>query len=172
MKRLLLLLTVLFVGLNASAAQKYELPNGQSVAVRITSDVTSKSKSQQTVTAIVERDVYDLKHEKVLIRRGTPITLATQIQRAKGMGKAGYININCLSTTAVDGQTIYLLGGLNVEGDDKKGAALGCGLGLGLTVLFPVGFFCFCIQGENVSVPANTMINNVVVNERYFVVAE
>ncbi len=171
MKKFLLLLTVLFVGLSATATQKHELRNGQFVAVRITSDVKSESKTAQTVTAIVERDVLDSKQEKVLIRRGTPITLTTQIQRAKGMGKAGYIKIDCISTTAVDGQTIYLLGGLNVEGDDKKGAALGCGLGLGLT-FFPVGFFCFCIQGENVSMPANTMINNVVVNDRYFVHAE
>lgn len=171
MKKLISILAVLFVTINVSA-QKCELVNGQPINVRLTCDVQSKSKTQQTVTAIIDNDVYDLSREKVVIRRGTPITLTSKIVKAKGMGKPGSIKIDCVSTTAVDGQIIHLLGGLNIEGNDNKGAALGCGLGLGLTVLCPVGFLFFLIPGENVSVPANTMIHNVVVNDRYLINVE
>ena len=126
----------------------------------------------KTVTAIVERDVRDTNGETVLIRRGTPVEMSIVAKKAKGVGKGGMIDLTCISTTAVDGQSVVLLGGLNVQGDDNKGAALGCGLGLGLTFLFPFGFFFLCLKGENVEVPANTLIQNVVVNDNYIIKAE
>lgn len=61
---------------------------------------------------------------------------------------------------------------MNLQGDSNKGAALGCGLGLGLTLLPGVGFFFFCIQGENVEVPENTILQNIVVNDNYTIKAE
>lgn len=176
MKRLIL--TAAIVLLSAAGvetfAQKVKLNSGKPVSVRITNDIYSKAgnKIRQEAMAIVDRDVTDISGEKVLIRRGTPVQLSTKVVKAKGVGKAGAIKIDCISTTAVDGQPVSLLGGLNLQGDDRKGVALGCGLGLGLTILCPVGFFFLCIQGENVEVPANTMIQNVVVNDNYMVAAE
>ena len=157
-----------------SYAQKVKLNNGKSVSIRITNDVSSKTNKRtiQEPMAIVDRDVTDASGDVVLIRRGTPVQLSSAIAKSKGMGKPGSIKINCVSTTAVDGTPISLFGGMNLQGDNRKGAALGCGLGLGLTVLFPVGFFFFCLQGENVEIPANTMIQNVVVNDNYMISAE
>ena len=155
-------------------AQKVKLNSGKTVNVRITNDIRSKTdkRTKQDAIAIVDRDVTDISGEKVFIRRGTPVQLSTTVVKAKGIGKAGSIKIDCISTTSVDGQVISLLGGMNVQGDDRKGAALGCGLGLGLTILCPVGLFFLCIQGENVEVPANTMIQNVGVNDNYMIAAE
>ncbi len=176
MKRLFLIVAIILLSAanTESVAQKVKLNNGKSVSIRITNDVYSKAnkKTKQNAMAIVDRDVTDISGDKVLIRRGTPVQLSTTVVRAKGVGKAGAIKIDCMSTTAVDGQVVSLLGGLNLQGDDRKGAALGCGLGLGLTILFPVGFFFLCIQGENVEVPANTIIQNVVVNDNYMIATE
>ena len=173
MKRLLLLAAAaLTLAAHDAMAQKIKLNSGKPVSLRITNDISSKLKINQEAMVIVDRDVTDASGEKVLIRRGTPVQVATTVRRARGVGKPGAIKIDCISTTAVDGQAVYLMGGLNEQGDDRKGVALGCGLGLGLTVLFPVGFFLLCIPGENVDIPANTIIQNVVVNDNYMIAAE
>lgn len=171
MKKIICILASVCVCAFAAEAQSVRINNGQSISIRTTTSISSKQKNPN-VTAIVERDVRDITGEKVLIRRGTPVQLAVTTQKAKGVGKEGFINISLLSTTAVDGQIISLLGGMNCEGNNRKGEALGCGLGLGLTVLCPVGLFFLCIKGEDVEIPANTIIQNVVINDNYFIRAE
>ena len=175
MKKLFIIAAILFSSITTAAyAQKTKLVNGKAISIRITNEVSSKIKQNgsQDIYAIVDRDVVDNTGETVLIRRGTPVQLASSIVKAKGVGKPGSIKIDCISTTSVDGQYISLQGGLNIQGEDRKGAALGCGLGLGLTVLFPVGFAFLAIQGENVTIPTNTLIQNVVVNDTYMIQAE
>lgn len=175
MKKLILIAAILSSVLTAEAfAQKTKLASGKNVSIRILNDISSKTnkQTQQEAVAIVERDVMDASGEYVLISRGTPVQLSTTVVKAKGVGKPGAIKINCLSTTAVDGQHIALLGGLSIQGNDKQGLALGLGLGLGLTILFPVGFACLAIPGENVEIPSNTIIQNVIVNDTYQIATE
>lgn len=171
MKNIICILAMICTCAFTAEAQQIKINNGQSISIRTTKSVSSKTKNPN-VSAIVERDVKDISGEKVLIRRGTPIELTVNTQKAKGVGKAGSIDISFIATTAVDGQRISLLGGINSEGDNREGAALGCGLGLGLTVLFPVGFFFLCIKGENVEIPANTIIQNVIINDNYLIRTE
>ncbi len=166
MKKIICILTIICTF--TAEAQPIKINNGQSISIRTTKSVSSRTKNPD-VTAIVERDVKDISGEKILIRRGTPIELTVKTQKAKGVGKAGSIDISFLSTTAVDGQKISLLGGINSEGKNREGAALGCGLGLGLTILCPVGFFFLCIKGENVEIPAHTIIQNVTINDNYLI---
>lgn len=166
MKRFYMLLAALLIA-GMAAAQTVKVTNGQPVNIRITTGVSSKSERISNISAIIENNVYDSSHERVVVKRGTPVNLSSQIVKAKGLGKPGSIRIDCLSTTAVDGQTINLIGGINVEGDDNKGVAIGCGVGLGVTILCPIGFLFFLIKGENVEVPANTIIQNVVINDTY-----
>lgn len=152
-------------------AQKTKLNTGTPISIRIVEAVNSKD-PKIVPTAIVDKDVKDLITGKIFIRRGTPVELNTEIAKAKGAGKPGSIQINCISTTAVDGQIISLLGGSHVTGDSRKGAALGCGLGLGLTFLFPEGLFLLCIKGKNAEIPAHTMLPNVVINDNYMIATE
>ena len=49
---------------------------------------------------------------------------------------------------------------------DRKGTALGVGLGVGLTVCWPC-LFCLCINGDEVIIPESTLVNNVVTNDIY-----
>lgn len=154
----------LFV-MNLSIFANAPLERGTSLSVRITSLVSSQSKGDSP-TAIVENDVKD-KTGNILIKRGTPVTLQVERKKAKGCGKAGFVNIKCISTTAVDGQNISLEGNVNSEGDDRKGLAIGLGVGLGLTFLPFVGFAFLAIKGEAAKIQSNTIIPNVFVMNDY-----
>lgn len=73
-------------------------------------------------------------------------------QRAKGLGKAGFLEVQIKSVKSVDGQDIYLAGG-NVyeEGEDK--AALAIILGLFVCILL------LTIKGKNAEIPAGFAFN-------------
>ena len=88
-------------------------------------------------------------------------------RKAKGLGKPGYLQIGCISTTAVDGQIISLSGGIEQDGENRQGAAIGLGVGLGLTFLPLGGFFFLCLKGEKVDIPAGTTIFGVTVTDNY-----
>lgn len=167
MKKLCLIvaLAMMAVGVNA---QTFTLANGKSIPIRLTSTIHSDSKSKIPVqpTAIVDADIKDDSGQQILIRRGAPVEVAANIQRSKGVGKGAYVQLNFLTTTAVDGQVIRLLGKMEQEGKNRKGTALGVGLGVGLTFCWPA-LFCLCINGDAVTIPENTLINNVVVNDIY-----
>ena len=164
----LLLVAMLLIATNVHIfAQNFaSLHSGKSVQVRLTTEISSKNKSLIKPTAIVEKDVRN-ENGDVLIRRGTPVEFTCDIQKAKGMGKPAYAKLNFTTTSAVDGQDIALQGVYAINGNDRKGAALGVGLGTGLTVLFPFGFLFFCIRGEPVTIPEGTIIPNIVVNDDY-----
>ena len=153
------------------AQTKSSLYNGKPIPVRLTAAVESKNRFSITPTAIVDADILDNENNRILIRRGTPVIMDVQTQRAKGVGKPGYVKIDCLTTTAVDGQLIRLTGSHALEGKSRKGTALGVGLGVGIPFFWPC-MFCLCIKGENVAVPANTVFNNIVVNDRYLIEGE
>lgn len=152
--------------LNLSVFAATPLERGKGLSVRITSAIDSKHLKNSTTAAIVDNDVKS-QNGTVLIKRGTPVELQLNGKKAKGCGKAGYIEVACVSTTATDGQTIMLNGNVNAEGDSKKGLAMGLGLGLGLTFLFPIGFALLAIKGKNATIPANTVIPNVFVASDY-----
>jgi len=171
MKRLLFLSLLLVASTLEMFAQKVCLKSGKPVPVRLIQSVSSRYNTR-TVRAIVDLDIRDDSGEKILIRKGTPVEVGVSAMRARGVGKAGYIDLTCLSTTTVDGQYVALSGGIYSYGQDREGAVLGCGLGLGLTFLFPVGLLLLCIRGENVNIPNNTVIADVYTNGSYMVNAE
>ena len=142
-----------------------KLPNGKPVSVRLTNSVKSNVKNKQIVTAIVDRDVVDTHSGAVLIGRGTPVTMGVNIRKAKGVGKPGEIQLQCISVKSVDNQDISLQGSYQVVGDDRKGLAIGLGVGLGL-FCWPA-LFCLCIKGEKQELPADLLLPNVVVNDTY-----
>ena len=164
-KILLSLIAILAVTMSVSA-QDVKLLGGQNIPVRLMTEINSKYRTQVAPYGIVDANIMDSKGENIVISRGTPVVMDIEIQRAKGVGKAGYIKINCVSTTAVDGQRINLIGTNIAQGDDRKGLAIGLGVGLGIVVCPPC-FFCLCIKGENVVIPENTVLGNIVVNENY-----
>lgn len=139
----------------ANAFASSPLSRGTAVAVRITSQITSKTVGSPT--AIVEADIKG-KDGNVLISRGTPVMLQIDNRKARSCGKEGTLAVRCISTTAVDGQSIMLDGSYAAEGENKEGLAIGLGVGLGLTVLPGVGFAFLAIKGEDAKIPVNTVI--------------
>lgn len=126
------------------------------------------SKNEGSPSAIVESDVKS-KDGRVLIKRGTPVQLQIDRQKARGVGKPGSVTVKCVSTNAVDGQSILLEGSVSGEGNDKKGLSIGLGVGLGLTFLPGVGFAFLAIKGEQAVIENNTIIPTVFVMNDYSV---
>ncbi len=170
MKRIVIVLGFLLsiISLNVNAQNSAILSNGKAIPIRLTSEIYSNSKYYSEPTAIIDADIKDDNGTNIVIKRGTPVNISSTITKAKGLGKPAYIKLDFISTTSVDGQTISLLGGLTQEGESKRGVALGVGLGLGIPICWPC-LFCLCIKGEKITIPANTIFQNVVVNDKYII---
>lgn len=95
------------------------------------------------------------------------MAFSSTVKKAKGVGKAAEVKLQCISTQAIDGQEISLQGSFISEGENRKGVALGLGIGLGL--FFWPAIFCLCIKGEKVNLSSDIMISNVVVNDDYII---
>ncbi len=72
--------------MNLSVLASTPLSRGTALSVRIVSQVTSKEEGSPS--AIVENDVKSA-DGKVLIKRGTPVQLQIDRQKARGCGKTG-----------------------------------------------------------------------------------
>lgn len=96
---------------------------------------------------------YDVKVDgKVVIAAGsTAKGQVLRAQKAKGLGKEGFVEIQIKSVTAADGQEVFLTGG-NVyqEGDDKQ--TLSIVLGVLVCILF------LTMKGKNAQVPAGFQV--------------
>ena len=86
MKRFYMLLAALLIA-GMAAAQTVKVTNGQPVNIRITTGVSSKSERISNISAIIENNVYDSSHERVVVKRGTPVNLSSQIVKAKELGQ-------------------------------------------------------------------------------------
>lgn len=151
-------------GVYAQTPEFFVLKGGTNVPVQLTSDAGSEKRN--TVTAMVAANVVDHQTNEVLIAHGTPVQLNIDKQKAKGMGKGGYITIKTVSTMSVDGSIVMLNGSMSQEGDDTD-AALITGLVTGLTVLPVVGFAFFALKGKKVTIPSGTIIMGVTVADNY-----
>ena len=163
MRRIALFLIAL-LAIGTASAQEYNLTTGQPIRVRLVSTIDT-DQIQTIPSAIVDANVTD-KDGNVIISRGTNVELSVDMRSPRGLGRGGYIKVECLSTTAVDGQKIFLMGGLQSSGKDREELAIGLGVGAGI-VAFPFGLFCLCIKGEEAYVAGTTVITNVVVDDNY-----
>ena len=114
---------------------------------------------------VVDDDV--VKDGTVVIAKGTPVKVSINKKKAKGVGKAGSVELRCISTTSVDGQTIALEGMKAEEGDSRQGLALGLGIGLGVFTL--IGFACLDKKKKKANIETNTIIPNIMVMDDYLI---
>ncbi len=158
-KPIALVLALCIFSISAMAGNRdgVVLPAGTSVRLETIKSLRSE---YLTVGQIVDfRVVGDVMNEgKVLIANGT--IAKGQVKRvvvAKGLGKAGSIEIAIETVPTVDGQNALLRGGsLYNEGEDKETQALL--LGLLVCVLF------LTTKGKNATVPQGTSVEAVVAN--------
>ena len=138
-------------------AQK--LQNTTNIPVQLNDEISSKTTPDSYQGAIVAVDIKD-KAGNVLVKQGTPVLTNVVSQKARGVGKPGTLELEFVSTKAVDGTIIRLTGKTSKEGKDYKGKVLGLGLGLGLTIVWPMLFY-LCKKGEQAVIPAGTILNNI-----------
>ena len=98
---------------------------------------------------------YDVKVDNKIVIAAGSIAKGQVIraQKAKGLGKEGFVEIQIKSVTAVDGQEVFLTGG-NVyqEGEDKQ--TLSILLGIFVCILF------LTMKGKNAQVPPGYQISS------------
>lgn len=146
-----------------------KLISGTPVEVRTVVPVTSAQIGN--IVGEVTSDVYDTEGEMILIRKGARVEINASFEKNGAPGKAGIININGASVSAVDGKTIMLsTDPYSVKGKGKGGLAWGLGIGIGLFTLF--GFLFLFLKGGNAEIPAGTNIPGVCVNGTYTIISE
>jgi hypothetical protein len=106
----------------------------------------------QTIDFRVKYDV-KVNGKKAIVAGSIAKGQIMRAQKAKGLGRQGFLEVQIKSVTAVDGQEVFLSGG-NVyqEGDDKQ--ALAIALGVFVCILF------LTIKGKNAQVPAGYQVSS------------
>lgn len=124
------------------------IPAGTVIPVKIEESVSGKTHMMgSTVRASVARDITI--NNIIVIKLGTPVEVTVaQAEKAGMVGQAGAVNLTMESTTAVDGQSVFIRGGGGSEGQSSTGAAVGAGV-----VLCPLFLM---MKGKEGFIPAGT----------------
>ena len=158
MQKLLIIATALAT-LNLSVFAATSLRRGTTVNIR-----TSENIEWKNATGYVDMDVKN-SDGIVVIRQDTPVMLEVKGAKARGCGRAGRVEALCVSTTATDGQMVALTGSTSAEGKNKKGLAIGLGVGLGWFA-WPL-LSLLAIKGGQGVIEKGTLIQNVMVANDY-----
>jgi hypothetical protein len=150
---LLLIISILCMSFKMRSEGEVVLNVGTNVPLETTSIISSDHVAVgQTIDFRVK---YDVKvGDKTAIAAGSIAKgQVMRAQKAKGVGKEGYVEIQIKSVTAVDGQEVFLMGG-NVyqEGQDKQTLAIV--LGILVCILF------LTIKGKNAIIPAGYQVTS------------
>lgn len=125
---------------------------GTAIALETLSPIRSEAVSPgQIIDFRVRTDVKV--GDQIVIRGGTIAKgQVMRAERAKGIGKEGFVEVQIKSVPAVDGQEILLTGG-NVyqEGEDKQ--TLSIVLGVLVCILF------LTMKGKNAEIPTGYAVN-------------
>lgn len=153
MKRLLLLAFLLSSFMSSSAQST--LKSGSVITLRFVEEVKSNSNAANVVVA------NDVKvDDKIIVSVGTPVQTQVTATKRRSCGIAGVLNVAFISTRATDGTLITLIGGsISREGRNKRGLAIGLGVGLGV-LAWPL-LSCLVIRGGEAVIPEGTLTTNV-----------
>jgi hypothetical protein len=150
---LILAVSILFMSFKIRGNGEVVLNAGTSIPLETVSMIQSDLVS---VGQIIDfRVKYDVKVDgKTVIAAGSIAKgQVMRAQKAKGLGKEGFVEIQIKSVTAVDGQEVFLTGG-NVyqEGADKE--TLSILLGVFICILF------LTMKGKNAQVPPGYQVTS------------
>lgn len=153
MKKLLLLAFLLSSFMSSSAQST--LKSGLVITLRFVEEVKSNSNAANVVVA------NDVKvDDKIIVSAGTPVQTQVTATKRRSCGIAGVLNVAFISTRATDGTLITLIGGsISREGKNKRGLAIGLGVGLGV-LAWPL-LSCLVIRGGEAVIPEGTLTTNV-----------
>ena len=163
MKGIVLLSCILFCSIVTSG--QIVLKRGTNIYIELATEANSNNRHE--IIALVGYDVLDTSTGEILITKGTPVRVRVERRKSRGLGKAGWLLIKPISTTAIDGKEILLDGIYSKEGEDRKGLALGLGIGSGLTYLPGLGFLFLLIKGEKIILPKGSILYDIYIGENY-----
>lgn len=149
----LLAFTFLFMSFTMRGEGMVVLNAGTNVSLETVSMIQSDMISiGQTIDFRVKYDV-KVDNKTVIAAGSIAKGQVMRAQKAKGLGKEGFVEIQIKSVTAVDGQQVFLTGG-NVyqEGDDKQTLAIL--LGVFVCILF------LTMKGKNAQVPPGYQVSS------------
>ena len=153
MKKLLLLAFLLSSFMSSSVQST--LKSGSVITLRFVEEVKSNSNAANVVVA------NDVKvDDRIIVSAGTPVQTQVTATKRRSCGIAGVLNVAFISTRATDGTLITLIGGsISREGKNKRGLAIGLGVGLGV-LAWPL-LSCLVIRGGEAVIPEGTLTTNV-----------
>ncbi len=151
MKITCIITTFAFVLANTASAAT--LPVGTAIYGELEETVTSKKKDTsvgEILRAHVWRDV--LVDNRVYIKAGTPMVVrVSEVQHARVAGRKGDLELEAVSTNAVDGTEVLLDGGYDKSGKSRMAAAI---------VLFAlVSWPLIFIKGKQATLQAGTVFD-------------
>ena len=149
----LLAFSFLFMSFTMKGDGSVVLNAGTNVSLETVSMIQSDMVSVgQTIDFRVKYDV-KVDNKTVIAAGSIAKGQVMRAQKAKGLGKEGFVEIQIKSVTAVDGQEVFLTGG-NVyqEGEDKQ--TLSILLGVFVCILF------LTMKGKNAQVPPSYQISS------------
>jgi len=134
--------------LNAQSQNKVKLRAGTVVAISIENSTTSEATLNSIVNFRVIRDV--TVDDKVVVKAGSVATgTISEVNSTGAVGKPGKVAVKLNSVQAVDGQTVYISGSIDKEGENK----------VVLTVI--LGLLCLpllLLNGGDANIPAGTEV--------------
>lgn len=165
--KILSLLLALSITLMSFGPRNYEktlLRSGTLISLESSEEINSANAiAGQSIDFLVRNDISV--NDKVVIRKGTIAKgLVQRVEKAKGIGKEGFVEIEIRSLPAVDGTEVFLTGAkIYEEGEDKQ--TLSIVLGVLVCLLFlimkgkdgiiPKGYSIDARVGNDVMVEVN-----------------
>tara|TARA_R110002096_G_scaffold236590_10_gene427378 strand:+ start:416 stop:946 length:531 start_codon:yes stop_codon:yes gene_type:complete len=155
---LLLALSITLMSLGPKNYEKILLRSGTLIALESAQEINSANViAGQSIDFFVRSDIRV--DDKVLVRKGTIAKgMVQRVEKAKGIGKEGFVEIKIRSLPAVDGTEILLTGAkVYEEGEDKQ--TLSIVLGVLVCLLF------LTMKGKNGVIPQGYSIDARVGND-------
>lgn len=148
---ILMAVAVLSLSFNPLNNDTLTLNAGTSVGLETVSMINSSLVTMgQTIDFRVSRDI-KIDGKTVIAAGSIAKGQVMRSQHAKGLGKAGFIEVQIKTVTAVDGQEIFLTGGqLYQEGEDRQTLAIV--LGIFVCILF------LTLKGKDAIIPAGYQV--------------
>ena len=154
--------SLLFMSFTIKGDESVILKSGTAIYMETINEIDSKTINVgQTIDFKINKDV--IVDNKVVIASGSIAKgQVIRAQKAKGLGKQGFVEIQIKTVTAVDGQDVFLTGNnLYQEGESQESLAIVLGVLLCILFLTLKGKNTVIPQGQQVStaVATNTTIN-------------
>ncbi|WP_185974387.1 hypothetical protein [Litoribacter populi] len=153
-----MIVSILTMSFSTKGYQEVTLSSGTIIPLENANEINSATLTAgQTLDFFVRQDI-KVEGQTVVKRGALARGQVLRVQRAKGLGKEGFVEVEIRSVEAVDGSEILLTGGrLTEEGDDRQVAAIA--LGVLVCILF------LTMKGKNAVIPKGYAVDARVAND-------